>query len=178
MIHGDINMGSGVTLRSLPRLADHLGIPGFGPEEAKTTCELLGVPCVRIADTWFVNMFELQIAFAGATKIGMKDFALPGSDQPTKSVDTEQILEKMPILVTQLMMARRGAYKEVHDSVIEAGRSLAKRLQAALSTRLLEAQRKEPYKHKAAREFNQYKRDILKIEEHIRVCDEDPPARR
>lgn len=167
MLEGDISMGAGVTLRSLPKLEKQLGIPGLDADGIKILCELLHVPCIRISDTWFVNMFELQIGVAGVTQMGMPDFAFPGSDQELCPTDAEQILKKLPILTTKLVMYRRSTLKEAHDSVIEGARNLAGRLKAALATQIKADQRKEPYRNQANRAFKEYDKTLKEIDSRI-----------
>ena len=161
MVDGDISMGPGVVLRSLPRLLDHLGIPGLELDGLKSWCGVLSVPCVEIAGTDFVNIYQLQVAMACATRMGAEDFSLDAGTEPTP-VDRDGIVT----VVYQLMQWRKTSMKDTHENLVQGARGVAERLEAAGIGEMLK-QTQGRWDEEGLRLLRAHRKDIERIEKEI-----------
>jgi len=164
MLDGDISMGAGVTLRSLPRLLSQFGIPGLDVEGLRVWCEVLGVPCVEISGTPFINVFEFQIAITAATSIGSPSFSL---DEPPKKPAQTPSTEKLTSTIVKLVSYREAMGQEGHKQLVAAARSVAHRIQAAVPTEVMKRSEKQPWVLEGRERLKKHRTTIDFVEKEL-----------
>lgn len=126
-----LQFGTGIRLASELWYLEQLG-GLLTHTQFRTLCRAIGVPLVKFnADTCYVEMARFELALAAVTRLGSKDFKMPGYT-PTGActkLDAKETADNIEQLVYELWMAKKlntvGMSNKARESIRAAADKVA-----------------------------------------------------